>query len=70
MNIPAPDYTALGYDRIFVAVDGTPQQELVIQRAIIIAANPRAAHDARGELQAKHRPAAPRDRDGAEDSQG
>lgn len=39
MNIPAPNYQSLGYDRIFVAVDGTPQQELVIQRAIIIAAN-------------------------------
>ena len=42
MNIPAPDYAALGYDRIFVAVDGTPQQELVIQRAIILAANSNA----------------------------
>lgn len=39
MNVPAPNYQSLGYDRIFVAVDGTPQQELVIQRAIIIAAN-------------------------------
>ncbi|MDO4537989.1 MAG: universal stress protein [Coriobacteriales bacterium] len=39
MNIPAPNYQSLGYDKIFVAVDGTPQQELVIQRAIIIAAN-------------------------------
>ena len=38
-RIPAPNYQSLGYDRIFVAVDGTPQQELVIQRAIIIAAN-------------------------------
>lgn len=39
MTTPAPNYQSLGYDRIFVAVDGTPQQELVIQRAIIIAAN-------------------------------
>ena len=39
MNVPAPNYQSLGYDRILVAVDGTPQQEFVIQRAIIIAAN-------------------------------
>lgn len=33
-----PSYGALGYDRILVALDGTPQQELVLARAIIIAA--------------------------------
>jgi nucleotide-binding universal stress UspA family protein len=32
-----PSYGALGYDKIFVALDGTPQQELVLARAIIIA---------------------------------
>jgi len=32
-------YQSLGYDKIFVAVDGTPQQELVLQRAIIVSAN-------------------------------
>lgn len=35
----APQYQSLGYDRIFVALDGTEQQELVLERAIIVAAN-------------------------------
>ncbi len=34
-----PRYEDLGYDRIFVAVDGTAQQEFVLERAIITAAN-------------------------------
>lgn len=34
-----PHYQSLGYDRIFVALDGTEQQELVLARAIIVAAN-------------------------------
>lgn len=34
-----PQYQSLGYDRIFVALDGTEQQELVLARAIIVAAN-------------------------------
>lgn len=35
----APQYQSLGYDKIFVALDGTEQQELVLARAIIMAAN-------------------------------
>lgn len=34
-----PQYQSLGYDRILVALDGTEQQELVLERAIIVAAN-------------------------------
>lgn len=36
---PVPQYQTLGYDKIFVALDGTEQQELVLARAIIVAAN-------------------------------
>jgi len=32
-------YRSLGYDTVFVAIDGTEQQEMVLQRAIIVAAN-------------------------------
>lgn len=35
----SPNYQSLGYDRVFVALDGSDQQEKVLQRAIIVAAN-------------------------------
>ncbi|MGN0055549.1 MAG: universal stress protein [Atopobiaceae bacterium] len=35
----SPNYQSLGYDKVFVALDGSDQQEKVLQRAIIVAAN-------------------------------
>ncbi len=33
------DYQSLGYDKIFVSLDGTEQQDKILDRAIIMAAN-------------------------------
>ena len=35
----SPNYQSLCYDKVFVALDGSDQQEKVLQRAIIVAAN-------------------------------
>lgn len=34
-----PNYQSLGYDKVFVALDGSDEQEKVLERAIIVAAN-------------------------------
>lgn len=34
-----PNYQSLGYDKVFVALDGSEEQEKVLERAIIVAAN-------------------------------